>query len=219
MPLAKDAQTISATGGWAGGVEIFSGWSTGSGTLAYHRGLFNSVEGGVSASYLRVSNNGYNLNIEPQAFSLRLSAKASTPAVSKFASARFGVGLGTSDAGQYVGTDLGLVFGWDNPYVVPFLSGGAYASFPFNTKVVMFFNENSGNNTNGTTVDADNLETTYGVEAGAGLKVYLLNKNRRNPNKVSLGLFGVGKITVLRAEYHSDVETPISGGGGIELEF
>lgn len=214
-PLAKGENSVSATGGWAGGIGVFDGWSTGSGTLTYRRGLLDGAEGGVNISYLRVPTDEYHLNVEPQAFSVRASVKASTPKLGRFISARAGAGLGTTGAGQYAGLDLGIILGWHNPYWVPFVSGGGYVSFPFNARAIIFFPADS----NSTQVYADNFETTYGVEGGGGVKYYILSKERQKPDKISLGVYAVGKVTLLKAEYHDVVEWPVSIGTGMEVEF
>jgi hypothetical protein len=214
-PLAKGENAVSATGGWGAGISIGDDWSCGGGALTYRRGLTNGVEGSVNVSYIRLSTGEYHLNIEPQAFSARAAVKASLPELSRFVSVRAGAGLGTTGAGQYAGLDLGIIVGWHNPYVVPFINGGGYVSFPFNTRAIIFFPADS----NSTQVYADNFETTYGVEGGGGVKYYILSKERQAPDKISLGVYAVGKVTLLKALYHDVVEWPVSIGTGMEVEF
>jgi hypothetical protein len=219
MPLAKGRNAVSATGGWAQNFSIFDDWSTGSGTLTYRRGLSDRVEGEVNISYLRVPTREYHLNVEPQAFSVRAAVKASTPELSRLISVRAGAGLGTSGAGQYAGLDLGFILGWHNPYLVPFFTGGGFVSVPFNARAIIFFPPDSNTMVAQHYVYADNLETTYGIEGGGGVKYYILSKERKNPDKISLGVYAVGKITLLKALYHDVVGLPVSAGLGAEVEF
>lgn len=219
MPLAKGSKALSVTGGWGvrGGLSC---WNGSGGALTYRGGLGDSMEdvlkmeGELNLSYLRIDRDVYKLNIEPQAFSLRAALKVSPPGISRFVSARAGMGLGTTGAGQYAGFDFGFVLGWYNSLVVPFVNVGWYVSFPFYAIRMLFLTEDP----NSSLVSTDSLETTYGMDVGAGLKFYILSKERPEPDKISLALFIMMKSTLLRAENHDD-EWPVAGVSGIEVEF
>ncbi|MEM1418087.1 MAG: hypothetical protein AAGH15_24540, partial [Myxococcota bacterium] len=77
----------------------------------------------------------------PAVLSLRLGAKQ---AFTRHLAFSLGVGAGGSAGGGHVSPDVGVVAGYDNPYVVPFGSFRAFASVPFAAREVAFRDNEAG---------------------------------------------------------------------------
>ena len=217
-PLDAGTSALAAAGGMSFGYCGFD-FTAGSGSLTYRRGLPHGLETNATVSYLRLSTSGYGAttgedrqSFAPSAVSFHLGARYGPRALQRFVSGRLGAGMGFSPVANYAGLDLGTVLGWHNPWVVPFVSPGLYVSFPFNTKrvyVVDLEDRVSG-------ITADEADITWGFEAGGGLKVFVLSKERADPDPWTLGFYVVGKTTSLMSR-NRPTDWPTSVGGGIEI--
>jgi hypothetical protein len=193
------------------------GFHAGSWTFAYHRGFTDLLEAGVQASMLIIDDAGWNVDKKPYVGNIRVTAKLSPEPVRRWLGFRSGLGLGFSDAGEFFCIDGGLILGFDNPYIVPFINTGMYVSFPFNTETVDF----------GVSFDdpympvgyADDPEITWGFESGLGFKLCPTGFSKQKEYKNSFSLYGISSITQCVAQYHEDIEWFYSFGGGIEFSF
>lgn len=66
----------------------------------------------------------------PNIYTARLSAKWSPEIVENYLAFTAGLGGGLSAAGGFVSPDVGVVMGYKNPYVTPFVSSAVYVSQP-----------------------------------------------------------------------------------------
>lgn len=115
-----------------------------------------------------------------------------------------GGGAGHSPAaGMYTSADVGLVVGYENRYVVPFVHGGGFASLPLNPKEVNLTAPDDDDE------HFDTPEKTVGLSFGAGLRVPLAH------DTTSL-LVGLSSTQV----WDSDSDNGfMSFSGGIETSF
>lgn len=216
-PLDAGSSAFAAAGGMSFGYCGFD-LTAGSGSLTYRRGLPHGLEANGTVSYLRLGTSGYSVtagknrdSFTPGAVGVHLGARYGPGALQRFVSGRLGAGMGFSPVGNYVGFDLGTVVGWHNPRVVPFVSPGLYVSLPFNTKRVYFIDLEDQ-----PFITADEADITWGFEAGGGLKVFVLSKERADPDPYTLGFYVVGKTTSLMSR-NRPTDWPTSVGGGMEI--
>jgi hypothetical protein len=113
---------------------------------------------------------------------------------------------------------MGVVLGYDNPFMVPFGTVGFYGSFPFNTKTVFFY-ETEQDPYASHYCYVDRMEITYGVDLAAGLKVSPFTMDAPDPDPYSLAIFFTVSTTLLAARYHELTFWPFQLGVGTEVEF
>lgn len=105
--------------------EVFGPDVTG-GTLRVRHGLVEDVDGVAEAGVLHVHGDS-EAGTHPNAYSLRLGTKFQL--VEHFAFT-MGVGGGGSAAGYFFSPDVGVVLGYENEYLVPFMSFRTTFSLP-----------------------------------------------------------------------------------------
>lgn len=221
--LGKGTNAVRMTGGahlalshgWMGGF----GYQAGSWTLAYHRGFTDLLEAGVQASLLAIDDQGWDVDKKPYVGNIRIAAKLSPEPVRRLLGLRSGLGIGFSDAGEFFCIDGGLILGFENPYIVPFLNPGMYISFPFNTETVDFGVDDDDPDDPMPTGYADDLEITWGFEAGLGFKLYPLGFFKKSEFRKSFAIYGISSFTQCVVQHHEDIELFLSFGGGIEVSF
>ncbi len=169
-------------------------------SAGFRRGTGNHVELVADVSYASVaeaSAAGTNRNVTMG----RLGGKVH-PTESKNLALTAGLGGGYAPAaGMYASADVGAVVGYENRYLIPFASAGAYTSVPIDPKEV---------DTTQPGDDVQRLDTpekTLGLTIGAGVKVPL--------NTTSL-LIGITWVQV-HDDDSQDVFMTI--GAGIETSF
>lgn len=209
--LPKGRNAITAIGGTHIGYYGFN-FSAFSGTLQYRKGFTENLEGCGSFSFMYINPQEYSLDISTVTGNIRLGTKYNFSFAKRVMAARGGIGLGTSGIGQYFSLDIGLVLGFENPYLVPFITGGYQLSQPFNTKIVDFGADDDGKGS------ADEAEFTNGWEFGGGFRVgpFAFTKSAYD---LSLAFYGLGAWTQLRSPNHRESDSPISIGGGVEFYF
>ena len=136
------------------------------GSAGIRRGLANNVELVADASYAQVvesSAAGTNRNIAMG----RIGGKAH-PTESHNLAVTAGVGGGHAPAaGTYASADVGAVVGYENRYLIPFASVGAFASVPIDPKEV------DTTQPGDSAQELDTPEKTLGLTVGVGLKIPL----------------------------------------------
>jgi hypothetical protein len=98
----------------------------------------------------------------------RLALKWNPPHLERYLAVTGGAGGGGSAAGGFLGADLGLVLGFENPYVVPILALQLHGSLPVGARTVDISDPDEPP---GSRLDHPRL--TYGHELTLGLKVRL----------------------------------------------
>jgi hypothetical protein len=208
-PLAEGENAVSFFGGGHLGVYMgFDEFRAASGAMTYRRGLTDLLELQGQASLLSVSPRSSAPDVGTRSPGLRLGLKFSPKPLRRVLSLRGGAGIGFSEAGEYAGADLGVSFGYENPYCTPFLNGGVYISQPFNTRMVFFG-----------TGEADIAERSMGFDGGLGLK-FLPVRSARNGGRApfDVATYGVGAWTMVTSPHHDPI-WPLSVGGGVEVVF
>lgn len=131
------------------------------GALRYRRGVAQDLEGSAEASFFHVTDRDDDVHTWPQVYAARAGLKYQP--VSALALS-FGLGGGGSAAGGFISPDLGAVVGYENPYVVPFLSGRAFTSQPLGARSIYLGSDDG-------TPRYSKPQTTYGLGAGIGLRI------------------------------------------------
>jgi hypothetical protein len=168
---------------------------------------------------LIINDNDFDVDQKPYAGNIRIAAKLSPEPVRRLLGFRSGLGLGFSDAGEFFCIDGGLVLGFDNPYIVPFLNPGMYISLPFNTEIVDFGVDDSDPDDPMPEGYADEMEITWGFESGVGFKLYPLGFFNKSEFRKLFAIYGISSVTQCVVQYHEDIEWFFSFGGGIEFSF
>ncbi len=139
------------------GPEIFAA------TAGVRRGAHEDLEVVGDASFAKVNEGtaaGTNRNIAMG----RIGAKVN-PTESPNLAVTAGVGGGYAPAsGMYASADVGVVVGYENRYLVPFASFGAFASVPIDPKEVDTTQPSDSEQ------HVDTPEKTQGLTIGVGLK-------------------------------------------------
>ena len=176
------------------------------------------IDQGTSGSKaVIIDDEGWDVDKKPYVGNIRIAAKLSPEPVRRWLGLRSGLGLGFSEAGEFFCVDGGLILGFDNPYIVPFLNTGMYVSFPFNTETVDFGLDDPDNPTS--PGYADDLEITWGFDGGLGFKLCPLGFFKQKEFGNSFALYGISSITQSVAQYHDYIMWTYSFGGGIEFSF
>jgi hypothetical protein len=128
LPEEKSAYTAEGTG--AG--QIFSGYLE-AGSLTYHRGLGQRNELQVTPGFARVQDSS-NL------YSLSLDMKKGEEE-NGLASFTYGAGYIYSKYGQALSSQVGMLLGYENRYLVPTFSVMLLASQPFATRSICGYDE------------------------------------------------------------------------------
>jgi len=142
------------------------------GSAEVHRGLGQGAEVSLAANGAHLQGHS-SAGTSPDIFSGRAGAKKELWL--HHLSAIAGLGAGHSAGGEFVSPDLGLIFGFDNPYAVPFLSMHAMGSFPLGARSV---DVSSGDDQPGSFVDTP--KTTWGLGGTAGLRVPIGNPDSKD---------------------------------------
>ena len=207
--LEPDDQSLSLAGGTHFGYCGFD-FNAYSGTAIYRRGLTNNLEGSAGISFIGISPQEYSIDFVPVTGSVRAAVKYNPSSLKRFWALRSGAGLGFSPVGEYVTGDAGLIIGFDNPWLTPFVSGGGYISQPFFTRVVDFGVDEEGGGS------ADEAELTYGWEFGGGFRIGPFDFINDGP---SVAIHVLGAWTNCTSPNHRESDSPISIGGGLEFFF
>ena len=102
----------------------------------------------------------------PNIYGARVGVKWAPEPVSRFLALTGGVGGGASAGGGFVSPDLGLVVGWENRYVVPFVGFEASVSLPIDAQAV---DTSEGDDDLGTHVSTP--DRTWATRLTVGLRV------------------------------------------------
>lgn len=125
-----------SVGAFAGPTEVH-GLEMTQASVRYRQGVGEHVEVGADANLRVVTNMDDGATaVNPTIWSGRLATKWAPEMFGDYFAVIGGIAGGTSEAGQFVSPDLGVVFSYENKYVVPFLSADGYVSVPINAKQV-----------------------------------------------------------------------------------
>jgi hypothetical protein len=162
-PVAKGKTSGGVSAGSQG--EIF-GVSTMSAAAKVRHGVTENSEVGVDANFMVVDDSQAAADINPTIWSARAGGKYAPEFLGDHVALIYGVGAGTSEGGQFLSPDVGLVVAYENPYVVPFASVDGFVSEPINAQPVDVSTKDEGVGTNVMTASR-----TWGATFASGLKV------------------------------------------------
>lgn len=195
--MAKGKTAVRATGSTSS--ELF-GPSILAGTVGARRGMDDRLEIVGDASYAQVVEHSASGTDRGIAMA-RLGTKY-RPMKSPHLALQAGLGGGYAPAGgPYASADVGAVVGFENDYVVPFASAGAFASVPLDPRAV------DTTIPDDTETFEDTPKNTVGLVLGVGLKV---------PIETSAVMLGITN-TQLRDSDSSD--SFMSFGATLETSF
>lgn len=195
--LDKDETVVRATGSIS---EEILGPSIVAGSVGARHGIKSRVEVVADISYAQVveeSEAGTNRGIAMGRAGVKLNPKESN-----HVAVLAGIGGGYAPAGgAYTTADIGFAGGYENPYAIPFVNLGVFASIPLNPKEIdtTLLGSSEGH--------SDTPKNTFGVTMGAGVKV---------PINTSAVVFGVN---ITRLADDDTVEVFLGVGVGIETKL
>ncbi len=140
------------------------------GTASVHRGFGDGVEASLKGTVTRVQGDSA-AGTSPFIIAARAGGKLEL--YGHHIAATAGLGGGNSAGGPFASPDVGLVLGYDNPYVVPFFSLHGMGSLPVAPKKVDF---TMAGDPPGTHVDSP--KTTWGAGGSAGVRAPLGNPDQ-----------------------------------------
>lgn len=195
--LQKDEAKLRAN--VTGSADLF-GPAVAAASGGYRRGMDEELELEVDLSYFQVMDRS-TANTTRGIAMARVGGKY-RPTQSAHLALVAGAGGGYSPAaGAYLSGDLGVVVGYENRYVVPYLSAGVFGSVPLNPRAVNV----TGVEDQSTFMDTP--ENTVGLSVGAGLKI---------PVRSAALLLGLSNTRLMDNDSEDDF---LSVGAGVETSF
>lgn len=168
---------IQVEGGGGAGQDVNRGGIT----VRVRHGIVKGLDGSVEGGYQRFRIESEKFSLENRnVFTGRLGFKY---APIDHVAITFGFGGGGWTGGGFIAPDASLIFGYENPYCVPFIDIGAFGSIPVRENIITL--ESQGSNTD----DFISFPTnTVGWTIGTGVRVPLSHK--RDQHTKSALLFG-----------------------------
>lgn len=198
-PDTLDKEESSVRASVSGATDVF-GPALAAGSVGGRRGLGDRLEATADLTYLQVTDKsvaGTNRGIAMA----RAGAKY-RPTQYKHLALVAGLGGGYAPAaGPYLSADAGAVIGYENRYVIPYLSAGAFGSVPLNPSEVDVTGIEDD------TTHLDTPEATIGLTLGVGLKI---------PVRSAALHFG---LTSTRLWDNDSSDAFLSMGAGVETSF
>ena len=152
-------------------------------TLRVRHGIVKHLDGSAEFNFasIRPDDDFRFEGANPFVFSGRVGIKY---AIIDHVALTAGCAVGSWAGGGFVSPDLSLILAYENPYVVPFASGGGWTSHPFNEKLVTLRN---GDPSNETFVGRPVLTWGWTVTGGLRIPVGGYDRPRSTPASVLLG--------------------------------
>lgn len=186
--------------------EVF-GPEVSTGSLRIRHGLAEDLDGVAEANVLHVHGDS-EAGTHPNAYSLRLGAKLRL--VEHFAFT-MGAGGGGSAAGHFFSPDVGVVLGYENEHLVPFMSFRTTVSLPIDPQEV----DTTAVGSDGEP-ELDTPKVTGGLSWTAGLRLPLPVADPEHQGVRGSVVLGIGMTHL----YDGDDDANLIGvGGGGELVF
>lgn len=150
---------VEGGGGFGGNVDL------GGLTARVRHGLVKGLDGNFEAGFqrFRISSGGYQLS-NRNIFTARLGIKY---APIEHVALVVGLAGGGWTGGGFIGPDVSLIVGYENPYCVPFINVGGYGSMPVRENIITLVDT-------GASVDEDYIAAptnTIGWTVGVGIRV------------------------------------------------
>jgi len=194
----KDGESMIALGGGVGAVGI--GSELAGGHVRYRRGL-EAVELQAEGAAVVVTEPS-EADTFPAILSARVGVKGTLLPDFEHLAWRAGVGLGGSAGGVFGSADAGLVLGWVNPYLVPYVGVSGVASVPITSADVDITRAGDDDRV------IDHPVTSFGAGVTAGLAL---------PVGPSGALVHVGVAWLQLWDVDGEEETVGGGAIGVEL--
>ena len=118
-------------GGSAGGEVGVPGF-----TLRVRHGIVKQLDGSAEFNFESVRPNG-DLSFAGANHFLMSGRIGLKYAIIDHIAITGGCAVGGWAGGAFVSPDISLILAWENPYAIPFITGGGYTSHPFNAKTVV----------------------------------------------------------------------------------
>jgi hypothetical protein len=178
-----------------------------SGTLRVRRGLARRVEGSLETTAYYYEE-GQGLTAVVLRAGLKYCAAGHDPARCILALTG-GAGGGAYDASVLFGADVGLILGWENPYLVPFVGARAGFVVPTSPRPV-----NDGATCDGCTAVFNTPGPNFAVAATAGLRLPLPFRQPATPGFALIAAYEF--LEVIDAQKAETVNVFV---GAAEIEF
>ena len=163
-PLAAGETWLGAEGGVGGAVF---GPDVATGAVVARRGLTDTLELRADATLASILANG-RADTSPWIGSGRVGVKALFAPSFPHLAWTAGLGGGTSAGGAFATADLGVIVGYENPIIVPFLSVAGLVSVPLTRHEVDITRADAEP---GDPAVLDTPNTTLGARVGFGVRV------------------------------------------------
>jgi len=179
-------------------------------TVRVRHGIVKQLDGSLEGSFLRFSPDEDFSVDNPNIFQARLGIKY---AIIDHVAITAGLAGGGWTGGGFMSPDASMIFGYENPYCVPFFDLGGYVSIPVRESSVVLRSNNSG----------DFVATpaqTWGWQAGTGLRIPLSHeKGAFTKGALLMGVRFRGAYFDNEPVNRRDSRAYILGSGAIELVF
>jgi hypothetical protein len=206
-PATLEKNKFSVSGVYGGAGEMLSYGVTNSWVKVKY-GLTNAFELSLSSSGI-FDEDTMKTVVDYKRYSLGGYLSSKMVLVPKIASVRGGIGIGFSDLGNYANTDIGIVLGWENRFVVPLCQFDMFAGEPFNPQFHDLSYSSDGAGTH-----LYKPEQTFGLRINSGAK-FPVSSWFGYGNKFNMyGVYGI-----LLAKDLTESDNFISLGCGIEYQF
>jgi|GEM_PF-3081012 hypothetical protein len=206
-PATLGENKFSISGAYGGAGEMLS-YSVTNSWVKLKYGLTNIIDLSISASGIFYEDNEKTV-VDYKKYSLGGYVSSKVALVPGIASLCGGIGIGFSDLGNYANTDMGIVLGWENRFVVPLCQFDLFAGQPFNPQL-----HDLSYSSNGAGTHLYKPEQTFGLRINSGAK-FPVSSWFGYGNKFNIyGVYGI-----LLAKDLTESDNFISLGCGVECQF
>jgi hypothetical protein len=162
-PATLDKNTFSISSAYGGAGALFDYGITDS-WVKLKYGLTKTIDISLSTSGIFYEDT-FKSKVNYKRYSLGEYASSKVVLIPKIASLRGGIGIGFSDLGNYANTDIGIIAGWENRWVVPLFQCDMFVGTPFNPQ-----NHDLSYLSDGTETHLYKPEETSGLQISTGAK-------------------------------------------------
>lgn len=165
-----EASKPVSQGETSGGVAVsaadeFFGIRSENATLRLRHGVSEHSEMGMDVNLTVLDDSEAAADLSPYIWSARAGGKWAPEPLGDYMSLIYGVGGGTSEGGQFISPDLGVVAAFENRYLVPYFSVNGFVSEPIDAHPVDVSTKDEGLGTH-----VMSAKTTWGATFAGGVK-------------------------------------------------
>jgi hypothetical protein len=124
-----------------------------------------------------------------------------------------GMGAGSGPWGAFMGGDLGIIFAYENPYIVPFFAARMQLSMPVNGQTELLVTQ-SGDGTSTTTLLSPT--TTFWFQPSTGVRIPICTDTACDGVRISLTAAFAWTVAVVVDQHNGEA---LGGEAGLQIEL